>query len=146
MMATPAFGFSFGDIITAIALIKKVSVALKDSGGAAEDYQCLLRELQQLQLLFEQLNDLPTSSSSSLNHYNAVRGMANEVLVPLRAFVEKMKRNYERLGPSGHESNWRSVKSKVQWAISMREEVREMRAIVTMKIVSLSVLLTIPTS
>src|SRR5450432_678122 len=33
MMATPTFGFSVCDFITAIILIKKVSVALKDSGG-----------------------------------------------------------------------------------------------------------------
>jgi hypothetical protein len=47
-------------------LVKKVSVALKDAGGAAEEYQALHTELQQLQLLLEQIRDLPTSSSSSL--------------------------------------------------------------------------------
>jgi hypothetical protein len=49
------------------------------------------------------------------------------------------------LGASTNRSNWRKVKSKVQWAVSMGGEVREMRAVVTMKIVSLSVLLAIPT-
>jgi hypothetical protein len=143
-MATPAFGFSVGDFISAIILIKKVSQALRDSGGAAEDYQCLLRELQQLQLLLEQLRDLPATSSSSMNHYNAVRGMAYQVEVPLRAFVEKLRSYYNRLGQPNDRSNWRTIKSKVQWAVSMREEVREMRTVVTMKIVSISVLLAIP--
>jgi hypothetical protein len=139
-MAAPAFGFLVGDFIAAISLIKKVSVALKDSGSAADDYENLLRELQQLQALLEQLGDLPATSSTSLNYYNAVRGMAYQLQVPLRAFVEKMKDYYDILD----RSKLRLVKSKVKWTVLMREEVRDMRAVVTMKIVSLSVLLAIP--
>ena len=143
-MPVPAFGFSVSDFIAVTQLIKKILAALKNSGGAADDYQSLLIELQHLQLLLESLCDLPTHSSSSLNHYNAVRGMAFEVQVPLRAFAEKMKAYYGKLGPTADMSSWRSAKSKIQWAVSMREEVREMRAVLTMKIVSVSILLAIP--
>jgi hypothetical protein len=126
-------------------LVRKISKALKDSGGAADDYQALHTELKQLQNLLEQLRDLPTSSSSSLNHYNAVRGMAYEVQVLLQTFVTKMKSFYERLGPEADTKDWRSSKRKIQWAVSMQNDVREMRAAVTMKIVSVPLLLTIPT-
>jgi hypothetical protein len=144
-MAAPTFGFSVGDFVAAIHLVKKISVALKDSGGAADEYRSLHTELQQLQLVLEQLRDLPTSSTNSLNHYNAVRGMAYEVQVPLKAFVTKMKAYYERLGPSADITEWRSSKQKIQFAISMKNDVREMRAAITMKIVSVSLLLALPT-
>jgi len=143
-MSAPGFGFSVGDFFAALQLIGKISTALKNSGGAADDYQSLRIELQQLQLLLEQLRDLPTASTSSLNHYNAVRGMACQVQIPLRDFVNKMRSYHEKLGVSNDQPAWRSAKRKMQWAISMREDVREMRAVVTMKIVSVSVLLTIP--
>jgi hypothetical protein len=144
-MVVPAFGFSVGDFIAAIHLVVKVCVALKDSGGATEEYQSLVIELRQLQALLEQLRDLPTTSSSSFTHYNAVRGMAYQVQVPLQAFVEKMKGYEQKLGQRVDTSSWRSGKRKAQWAVSMQEDVREMRAAITMKIVSVSLLLALPT-
>jgi hypothetical protein len=52
---TPAFGFSAGDFITAVRLIVKVSEALKESGGATEDYQDVMQELGALELILLQL-------------------------------------------------------------------------------------------
>jgi hypothetical protein len=144
-MVAPAFGFSVGDFIAAIHLVKKISIALKDSEGAADEYRSLYTELQQLQLVLEELRDLPTSSNASLNHYNAVRGMAYQVQVPLKAFVTKMRAYYEMLGPQADVTDWRSSKRKIQYALSMKNDVKEMRAAVTMKIVSVTLLLALPT-
>jgi len=144
-MVAPAFGFSIGDFIAAIHLVKKISIALKDSGGAADEYRSLYTELQQLQLVLEELRDLPTSSNASLNHYNAVRGMAYQVQVPLKAFVTKMRAYYEMLGPQADVTDWRFSKRKIQYALSMKNDVKEMRAAVTMKIVSVTLLLALPT-
>jgi hypothetical protein len=145
VMVVPAFGFSIGDFIASIKIVTKISKALKESGGAAEEYQSLVTELQQLQVLLEQLRDLPSTSSDSLSHHNAVRGMAYQVQVPLRAFVKKMESYDKKLGSSANTDSWRSSKRKAQWAISMREDIREMRAAITMKIVAVSLLIAIPT-
>lgn len=144
-MVVPAFGFSVGDFIAAIHLVRKISIALKDSGGAADEYRALHTELQQLLIVLEQLRDLPTSSASSLSHYNAVRGMAYEVQIPLKAFVLKMRTYDKRLGLSADITDWKASKRKVQFATAMKSDVREMRAAVTMKIVSTSLLLALPT-
>lgn len=40
-MVAPAFGFSVGDFIAAIQLIGKVAKALKDTGGAEDDFKLL---------------------------------------------------------------------------------------------------------
>jgi len=70
-MAAPAFGFSIGDFIAAIKVITRISEALKYCDGAAGEYQSLLRELKQLQLVLEQLHGLPRAPFLSKNHYNA---------------------------------------------------------------------------
>ncbi|KAI9812318.1 MAG: hypothetical protein M1827_004767 [Pycnora praestabilis] len=44
----PAFGFSIGDIVSAIDLASKVVKALRESSGAASEYQRLTGTLRQL--------------------------------------------------------------------------------------------------
>jgi hypothetical protein len=143
-MVPPAFGFSVGDFIASIHLIAKISRALGDAGGATGEYREALLELQHLQLLLEQLRDLPPTCSGSLNHYNAIRGMANAVQLPLLAFLKKMDAYHEKLGPSANSSSLSSAKRKIQWVMSMADDVKELRVVVAMKIVSISVLLAIP--
>lgn len=143
-MAAPAFGFSVGDFVTVVQLICKVSSALKSVGGAADDYKLLRQELEELQCVLEQLKDLPSWSSPSLNHYNAIRGMALRIQEPLEAFLGKMERYKAALGTSTDKAVWQGVKRKVQWAVGMEEEVRRLRSIVTMKIATISLLLALP--
>jgi hypothetical protein len=50
----------------------------------------------------------------------------------------------EKLGPSASYSSFSSAKRKIQWAMSMTDEVKELRMVVAMEIVSISVLLAIP--
>lgn len=45
----PAFGFSAGDFIAATKLIVDVSKALKDAGGASDEYRSLVAEFDLLQ-------------------------------------------------------------------------------------------------
>src|SRR5947207_2206546 len=136
-MAAPAFGFSLGDFVTAIGLIRQVSKAIKDPGGAADDYRLLALELDHLQLVLQQLQDLRPTSSSSLNHYNAVCGMARTVEAPLQAFLNRIKKYDSVLGTGTENIGWRGVRRKVQWSVGMQEEVVNLRSIMTMKIVTL---------
>jgi hypothetical protein len=138
------FGVGASDFIAAINLIRKIFLALKDAGGAAAEFQYLHRELQQLQILLEQLRDLPISSSKYQNHYNAVRGMAHEIQIPLYAFIKKIGPYHDKLGVNSDRSFWRSSKRKIEWALSMQEDILEMRRAITMKIVTVSLLLSMP--
>ena len=142
-MAVP-FGFSVGDFLAGIGLIKTVISAIKDTGGAATDYQVLVQELQHLQILLEQLKDLKPNASS-LSHVNAVRGMALTFRVPLSEFLQKIEQYKSSLKAGSSKGQWITAPRKAQWAVSMPEEVSKMRAIITMKIVTVSLLLTMPT-
>lgn len=41
-MSGPAFGFSAGDFIAAVNFVVKVTKALKDVGGASDEYRSLV--------------------------------------------------------------------------------------------------------
>jgi hypothetical protein len=144
-MAAPGFGFSVGDFVSAIQLIGKVSNALKDAGGAEDDFRILFQELSQLQIVLEQLRDLPPSSTSSQNHFNAVKGMALAVQIPLQGFLEKIDKFKVAFdNPRGHFIELRKAGRKAQWVVAMQDEVNKVRGILTIKIVTISVLLALP--
>ena len=54
-MAAPAFGFSPGDFISAIEVVIKVTKALKDVGGAGEQYRAVVDELSLLRDVLDQV-------------------------------------------------------------------------------------------
>ena len=54
-MSGPGFGFSFGDFVQAIRLLDDVRRALKDTGGAVDEYKNVLLELQQLEIVLEHI-------------------------------------------------------------------------------------------
>lgn len=147
-MTGAPFGFSVGDFIAAIRITRTAINALKDAGGATDDFQALLLELQSLQTVLEALLNLPATSSTSQNHYNAVRGMACQAQVPLQSFVVKMQAEFgqmDRSQSSPSSSRWKSPHQQIKWALSMSKEVQELRSVIIMKMVSMSVLLAMPT-
>ena len=141
-MAVP-FGFSVGDFIAGIDLIVRVVNALKDIGGASSEYQTLVQELEYLHLLLEQLKDL-RPSTSTLSHVNAVRGLALTFKLPLSEFLQKIEKYKSSLGVISSKRQWLGAPRKAQWMVSMPEEISKMRALITMKIVTVSLLLTMP--
>jgi hypothetical protein len=145
-MAAPGFGFSFGDFVQAIGLLNDVRKALKDSGGAVDEFQQVLTDLQQLEIVLGQLDRGGEDSHADVGHTNAVKGMALTCQVPLRAFLEKVQKynimkDQEKKGIKLH---LKSGVRKVEWAVKMQEEVTRFRAVILSKIVTLSLLLALP--
>ncbi|KAF6224244.1 hypothetical protein HO133_010819 [Letharia lupina] len=115
---TPAFGFSVGDLISAIGLVKRVTKALKETGGAPTDYQLVVIELKGLKSILRHLETLKPTKDN-VTHINAIGGMALACQLPLRDFMI---------------------------ASSDGEEVERLRAVVAAKPISLNLLLAMNTS
>jgi hypothetical protein len=60
-MVVPPFGFSVEDFISVINLVQKVGKAPHNQHSASAEYQCLIQNLQALQLIFQHLEDLDLS-------------------------------------------------------------------------------------
>ena len=91
-MATPVFGFSFGDIVAAIRILNDVRKALRDTGGAQDEYRGVQIELQQLEILLGHLNHGTWDTGGDTGQLNAIKGMASTCQVPLQEFLSKVER------------------------------------------------------
>lgn len=59
------FGFSFGDFVSAVSLFKDIVVALKDHGGASDNFQQTTKELDTIVTILDELQHLPASNQNS---------------------------------------------------------------------------------
>ena len=104
-MAVP-FGFSIGDFIAGINLVLDVYNALRESGGAASDYQ---QQIVWLEQLVSVLDALRTSTPDD------VAQLAGECEEPLLMFYTKIRQKYnDSLGEASKLSPGRVLRS-LQW-------------------------------
>ena len=126
-------------------LIRKVSRALQDTGGAASKYQQVIIELQGLQRVLEHLESLKPTEDNA-RHVNAIRAMALTCRLPMQQFLTRTRKFETALGPFSTVKSLRSSGRKAQWAIQMDTEVQNLQASVAAKTLSISLLLATHTS
>lgn len=134
------FGFSVGDIAYAIKLIITIGKAIRESGGAASEFQLLQQDLDSLQQTLETLKQIQVTGCAT-RHVKAVTGMALSCQVPLKEFYSKIEKYQATLGSGSSAGRFRSGGRKVQWAVLMNEEVVKIRAVITGKVVSVNLLM-----
>jgi len=142
-MAAPAFGFSFGDMVAAIKILNDVRTALRETGGSRDEFQQVLVDLQRLEIILEQLNRGAWSHEGDAGHFNAIKGMASTCQVPLRELLTKIEKYkiMQAQESGGLRAKLKGEARKVQWAVTMKEEVEKFRAVIVAKIVTLSLLI-----
>ncbi|KAH8742784.1 hypothetical protein BGZ57DRAFT_382080 [Hyaloscypha finlandica] len=124
---TPTFGFSVGDFISVVALITKVSKALKSTGGAASEYQHVCFELEALKGILERLATLQPDASN-INQVNHIRATALGCQLPLQLFLQKIQKFETSLGASPSSKSLSGAVRKGQWAVFMTEEISRLRS------------------
>ena len=120
--------------------MRKISKALKRTGGASTEYQRAIIELEGLENVLRHLESLEPNQDNE-RHINAVRGMALACQLPLRDFLVKMEKYVAYLGPFSSPQWFRGLPQKSKWAVAFAEEVEKTRALVAAKTVSISLLL-----
>lgn len=142
-MAAPGFGFSAGDFISAVKLISDVSKALKDTGGASENYLQILAELDLLNGVLTQLQ-LQESDASSQHNSNPftsyARQQADLTLSTLAEFLNHISKFDAKLGPQRPSAWYRGVSRKAQWALFYAKQVDELRLQIGTQLHTLSIL------
>ena len=133
-----SFGFSVGDFISVTLLIKEIVSALHDSSSA--EYRELVDELKLLQQALHEIEHLeaPPGQESMVN---AIRFAALICQTPLDEFARKLKK-YDILAKSDSLRRREVAKSwgrKVQWSVSMKDEVQKLRAYLAVHLGSLNV-------
>ena len=121
-------------------LIRKISKALKETGGSSAEYQDTVIELKNLKLTLQHLEALEPTEDN-LSHVNAIRGMALACQLPLRDFLGEIEKYEASLGAWSDRASIRGARRKVKWAVSFADEVKKLRTLVAAKHISISLLL-----
>lgn len=123
-----SFGWSAGDIATAISVLLKVSKALKISGGAATSYQSTASFLTSLSKTLSSLQNL-LSQNPSLSFKDDIAHHAILMKNAVEEFENRIKKYDLSLGEGSVRKKARSIPREVQFALL--EDVKELRVAVT---------------
>lgn len=139
-MANPPFGFSVGDFVPVIGLVKKVGEALQDHHGASTEYQRLLGNLQALQLIFGHLENLH-SSEANLSHINAIKAHAHQSLQPLNDFLKAVAKYEKWLGSAPRDGRILRSGRKAQWAAVIADELSKLQSTMSSEVEKMNLLI-----
>jgi hypothetical protein len=115
-----------GDFIAIIGLFKDVGVALKESGGAADDYQHIVRELESIVAVLQAVQSVP-NTSSDVSQVNAIRSQAQSSQQLLAAFLKRIQKYDASLGAGARRGFRHGTVSKVRWATTVSKEISKLR-------------------
>lgn len=85
------FEFGVGDLIATIKLFKDVAEALKDHGGAVDDFQKTLRHLESLKAIVTCLEEIENTMGRSAN-LRAVQHLAEHIKRVVDEFLAKIQK------------------------------------------------------
>lgn len=136
----PTLHSTLADVFVSTDLIRKISKALKETGGASPEYQDAVLELNGLKHVLQHVEALEPTEDN-LGHVNAIRGMALACRLPLQEFLKELDKYEGSLGPWAHRSSVGDFGRKARWAVSFGKEVDKLRAIVVAKQISINLLL-----
>lgn len=138
------FGFSAGDLVLGLKLIKKSIEALEDTKGSSADYQALCHEIDSLKSGLEAVEDLQLewrlrhNSKPFIAVQEAIsrcRRCIDVFLLTITKYQPWLRTN----GPS--DSPWKANLKKIQWALCKKDDVNRFRAQLERHSSSISMLL-----
>lgn len=122
-----SFGWSVGDLVGAARLLRKIIIALKDAGGASEEYGEEMAFLQSLAVTLRHLDALqlaPLERDVLLN----LQEHCIQLREPVLLFLKDIQHRFQE--PLGQKQSWTNAVAtsrKVQWALSVSKRVRGLR-------------------
>jgi len=125
-MAVP-FGFSAGDFIAALKVVRDVIDALRDSGGAGEDYRELIHELYTLETALLEVKRVELDDEQHAQRV-ALRQAASQCHGTIDEFWKKIQKYQPHLRSEGSNSRVKDGWRKIQWALCRKEDVASFRA------------------
>lgn len=120
------FGFSVGDLVTSLKVIKDSIEAVKDTKGASADYAALIAEISSLQDAFETVGDLQLLHNASGKPQLAM----DRAIGACQKCVEDFLLSIAKYQPHlrYHARGLTSSYRKIKWALCKKEDVALFRA------------------
>ncbi|KAN0096621.1 hypothetical protein V8E51_015426 [Hyaloscypha variabilis] len=132
-----SFGWSAGDIISAIALVNRIIKCVGNAGGAQEQFQELESELDGLLRALKDIKEV-TSLPDQVPEIVALKFAACLCEETLKRFYEKIKPFDESLGVSSRKSKVKAAPRMVRWELLVKKDIPELRTYLVAHVGSLS--------
>lgn len=137
-----AFGWSAGDLVHAVTIIYKIGKALKDSGGASDDYQEAIGFLHGLALTLNTLrtfdDDLACPKDAEIP-----RAQVDCVRQPVEKFLTKIDSKFESKLGTRAEKGFRGVMRgghrRVEWALFVSKEAEALGRKITVPLCAIQI-------
>lgn len=136
----PPFGFSVGDFVSGINLIRELIKALEDSAGSSAEYRDLIKQLYILERALLEVKHLGIDESQQSQGI-ALRQAATQCQQVIDEFLQKIRKFQPALRTGGSTSSWKDGLRKVEWALYKKEDVQNFRAQLTGHTASINILL-----
>jgi len=121
------FGWPAGDLVQAITIVYNVCKALKDIGGASDDYQEIVAFLYSLAITLDALRTFDGVLASP-GDVASIRAQVDLVQEPVQKFTKKIESKFEpNLGTQVTKGVRKAVRGwhrKAQWALWVSKEAK----------------------
>ena len=122
-----SFGWSAGDVIAAIKLIRSAASSIQDTGGAREQFQELETELTGLERSLDGIAAL-TRMPNPLPEIEALKFVSVSCLDTLQRFHNKISPFAESLDKQSNKSKLRATPRMIRWQLLVRKDLPELRS------------------
>lgn len=126
------FGFSTGDIIACLKLIKDSIDAVQDGKGAVAEYQSLIHEVDSLRDGLQALQELDLEAQLGANskQYAAVQDAVSRCQCCIETFMTSISKYqpWLQLKPATVPALWKSNLRKIRWALCKKDDISRFRA------------------
>lgn len=136
-----SFGWSAGDIVAALQLLRQVTVALKDCDGASSDYQDTASFLEILASTLQHLNALQAAPLDP-DLAKTLQQLCEQVQGPISSFCDTIQSSFEKdLGSNSIRLKFLTIGRKLQWALSTSKKAKALRERIGGAIITIGVIL-----
>jgi hypothetical protein len=147
-MVAPAFGFSAGDFISAIAFVSKVAHALRSTDGATTDYQQTCLDLTNLETTLRKVQALRPISSNT-DTVDKIHLLSLTCHRPLAHFLQKTRQFETQLSSRPVKSRKRTLvrlsTCKLHWAVIVAKEAKQLMSEIATPLQAIELLLQLET-
>jgi hypothetical protein len=135
-----AFGFSTGDFITSINLVKDIIKALNDSKGSSKEYLEVIAELRGLETALL-LIKIRYNETSHVDQRVALRQVVKDCEGSIDDFLESIEKYHGHLGICGTKNKWTDAVRKIQWHLCKADQLTSFRLRIASHVQNIDMLL-----
>jgi predicted HicB family RNase H-like nuclease len=138
-MAVP-FGFSVGDFIAGINLVKDVIKALQDSRGSSKEYLELIAELRSLETALFEVKTLDLRIEQRAKRA-ALREASKQCQTSIDNFLKDLMKYSTNLRLGGSLCAWKDAYRKIQWKLCKKDDLVRFREEIGFHVQSIQMLM-----